>query len=161
MVVNLLPIQGDFRVNLDAMEAMMHAGEIGEPIDCPLEHIFTPGLYTRKILMPAGSLITSRVHKTRHPFVVLSGDVTVKIEGGGEQRIRGPYFGITEPGTRRALYCHEDTVWITFHSNPEEEDLEQIEKRIIEDHHNPIIGANHSEIAHHRQHSQHVLLYND
>lgn len=153
--------QGDFlaSVGLDKAEAIMQ--ELGQPIDAPLEHIFTPGLYTRKITMPKGALITSRIHKTRHPFVVMSGDVSVYIAGFGTERIRGPYQGITQPGTRRLLYCHEETVWITFHPNPDDEDLDQIEKRIIEDHFNPFLGVHHSEIAHHRNHTQNYVLHHD
>ena len=46
---------------------------------------------------------------------------------------------ITEPGTRRVLYIWEDTIWATVHSNPDDENLEQIEDRIIEKHINPLL----------------------
>jgi len=42
-------------------------------VECPLEHFFTPEIYTRKILMPAGSLVVSLKHKTTHPFFILKG----------------------------------------------------------------------------------------
>lgn len=102
---------------------------------CVLTHIFSPRLYTRKIYMPKGSLITSKIHKTEHPFVVLEGVVSVFTETDGEVLIAAPYMGITKPGTRRVLYCHEDTVWATFHVlDFEGETLDQIEARIIEPH---------------------------
>ena len=88
------------------------------PVTCPLVHMFTPGLYVRQILMPAGTMVTSRVHKTTHPFIVLLGEVSVISE---TERItyKAPYVGVTPAGTRRALYAHVDTVWATFHANPE------------------------------------------
>jgi hypothetical protein len=104
------------------------------PLDCPLVHRFTPGLYVREIFMPADSLITSKIHKTEHPFVVSKGRCLVWIDGIGWQLIEAPYTGITKPGTRRVLLILEDTVWTTFHPiAPEEHDnLAAIEARIIE-----------------------------
>jgi hypothetical protein len=83
-------------------------------IDCPLEHVFTPGLYSRKILMPAGSLITSRIHRFEHPFAILKGRVAVWNDGNWDLFEAG-YFGVTKPGSRRLLYTYEDTEWVTFH----------------------------------------------
>lgn len=95
----------------------------------PLEHFFVDGAYIRKITMPEGMLLTSKIHKKRHPYFVIKGDVSVLTEEGAI-RIKAPYFGITEPGTKRLLYIHEETVWITFHVT-QETDLEKIEKEII------------------------------
>lgn len=151
-----------FRVGWDNAEAALQSGEFGQPIDCPLEHEFLDGIYIRKIFMPAGAKVISRVHKTRHKYVVKKGRVEVFIDGFGVEMIVGPYDGVTEPGTQRLLYVHEDTEWITFHANPTNtEDLMEIEKRIIEDRYNPILGMNHSEFAHHYHHTQHALLHHE
>ncbi len=104
-----------------------------EPVDMPVTHRFTPGLYAREIFMPAGTLLTSKIHKTEHPFVVLSGKVSVWTGDGDEELIEGPHVGITKPGTRRVLYTHEDTRWITFHPS-EETDLVKLEQQLIEPH---------------------------
>jgi len=109
-------------------------------VECPLIHRFTEGLYTREIFMPAGSLITSKIHKTQHQYCVLKGAVSVWIDEGEEQYIEAPYVGITEPGTRRVLYVWEDCIWITSHPNPDNENLEQIEERIIEKHDNTLLS---------------------
>jgi hypothetical protein len=90
----------------------------------PLVHRFTPWLYAREITMPAGTMLTSRIHNTEHPFVISKGDISVWTKQTGIVRLKAPYTGITVPGTRRLLYAHEDTVWTTFHVtdkvNPEE-----------------------------------------
>jgi len=88
-------------------------------IDFPLRHRFTPGLYTREIIMPAGAIIISRIHKTTHPFVISAGCVEVWTEKTGFVRLRAPHSGITTPGTRRILVIHEDTIWTTFHPTQE------------------------------------------
>ena len=102
-------------------------------VECPLAHTFMPGMYMREIFMPAGSKITSRIHRYRHPFFVLSGKVNVwQDDGKGWRLIEAPYCGITEPGTRRVLDVIEDCNWITVHSNPDDtEDLETIEEILL------------------------------
>jgi len=95
-----------------------------DQVSMPLIHKFTPGLYTREIFMPKGTLVISMIHNTEHPFVITKGKVSVWIEGTGVVTYTAPYSGITKPGTRRILYIHEDCSWMTFHptdkTNPEE-----------------------------------------
>ncbi len=98
---------------------------------CPLKHTFADGMYIREITMPAGMFISSKIHKTSHPYFITKGDVTVVTEDG-PVRIKAPYSGITPAGTKRALFTHEETVWTTIHLNPDNtEDLEVIEGRVI------------------------------
>lgn len=116
---------------LDRLEEAMLQG--APLVDLPLVHRFTYGLYIREIFMPAKTLLTSKIHKTEHPFVILKGKVSVLIPGEEVAHLEAPHFGITQPGTRRLLYIHEDTTWLTFHPNPEDvEDLVKIEERLIE-----------------------------
>ena len=84
----------------------------------PTEHLFLPGMYIRKIFMPAGSLLTSMQHKTTHPFVIAAGKLRVMDQTGAVE-YEAPFVGVTEAGTKRVLYIHEDTTWLTFHANPE------------------------------------------
>lgn len=119
---------------IDKLEAGMLASDF-EPVELPLRHTFTPGLYTRTIFMPAGTLLTSKVHRTEHPYVIVQGQARVFIEETGEvQVLTAPYMGITKPGTRRVLFITQDCIWSTFHPISEEEqgDLEKIEARLIE-----------------------------
>lgn len=128
----------DQHARLDQLELAMLG--TGAAVELPVSHTFTPGCYRRTILMPAGKLITSRIHNTEHQFVVVAGSCSVYIPGVGVELIQAPYFGITKPGTRRVLYIHQDTVWATYHptllSEDEIQDIESrvaaIEGRIIE-----------------------------
>lgn len=99
-------------------------------VDLDLTHRFTPGLYIRRVLIPAGTVCTSKIHKTEHPFVILRGRIHVWNEFEGVKVYVGPHFGITQPGTRRILFAEEDTEWITFHPS-KEKDLLKLEEEII------------------------------
>ena len=120
-----------------------------ETKQCPLNHTFVPGMYLREIIMEAGDKITSKIHRIRHPFFVLKGSANVWTDGIGWQLIKAPYFGITEPGTRRVLQIIERCHWITCHSTdiqPEDDSpeavqraIDAIEDEIIEKHENNLL----------------------
>lgn len=84
----------------------------------PLNHSFGDGLYIREITMPKNMLVVSRLHKFTHPYFILKGKVSVMTEDG-VQHIQAPFAGMTKAGTKRVLYIHEECVWVTVHSNPE------------------------------------------
>ena len=95
----------------------------------PLKHTFADGLYIREMRAPKGMLNVSKLHKTTHPFFILEGDVSIQTPEG-VVRLKAPYFGITKAGTKRVVYFHEDTVWITVHAT-KETDLKKIEEELI------------------------------
>lgn len=108
---------------IDEMPGVMHG-------NCfPLEHKFGDGLYVREIFMPKGMLIVSKIHKFTHPYFVLKGKCSVLTEEG-IIRIQAPFYGMTKAGTKRILYIHEDSVWVTVHAT-EEKDVEKIEEHIV------------------------------
>lgn len=95
----------------------------------PLVHKFAGGQYIRQITMPAGMYILSKIHKTKHPYFILRGDVSVVTEKG-VIRLVAPYSGITQAGTQRLLYIHSETVWTTVHVT-DKTDLKEIEADLI------------------------------
>lgn len=106
--------------------------------ECETSHTFTPGLYGRKFTMPAGTLLTSKIHNSEHQFVVLSGCLSVWTKEDGCVDIVAPHHGVTKPGTRRLIISHTDSVWMTFHAT-EETNLELIEEKIIMKNNNPYL----------------------
>lgn len=93
-------------------------------------HDFYPGLYARTLFLRAGTVCTGKIHKTRHCFVIAQGAATVVDSLGNRRLLVAPYMGTTEPGIKRAVYVHEDTIWTTFHPT-ELTDLAEIERALI------------------------------
>lgn len=121
----------DMHAKVDALEEALLL--YPEPAHRTL-HRFTPGMYSRTFVMPAGSVYTSKIHKTQHQFIVSAGVCSVKNVLTNEwQHIRAPYIGTTLPGTRRVLVIHEETIWTTFHPT-NETDLVRLEEQLIEPH---------------------------
>jgi len=119
----------EFQKKLDEIEIAIASGM--EKAECPVKHIFTPGLYSRHIFMPKGSVVMSKIHKTEHPYVISKGRAHVFIEGIGWNVYTAPFIGITKPKTRRVLFIEEDCIWTTFHVT-DKTDVGEIEKDIIE-----------------------------
>lgn len=115
-------------------------------VEMPLGHVFTPGLYTRTIFMPAGTLVTSKIHKFEHPYMVTSGVVLVWIDGVGWKKIVAPHMGITKPGTRRVLFIVEDCTWTTFHAT-DLTDPDEVVRAVTEDRASHLEGVVRPEVA--------------
>jgi hypothetical protein len=115
-------------LDIERKIAAMPGATFGDDV-APLLHAFGDGLYIRTIRMPKGMLLTSKIHKTNHPYFIMEGEVSV-LTDKGEVRIKAPYADITRAGTKRVLYIHEDTVWITVHAT-DKTDLREIEHDII------------------------------
>ncbi|NBU83469.1 MAG: hypothetical protein EBS21_02485 [Sphingomonadaceae bacterium] len=115
-----------FHAAVDAVEAALNT----LPQSClPPVHALTSGLYSRRLFMPAGSVIVSKIHRRQHQYVALSGVATV-LTADGASRVTAGQSGITEPGTRRLLFIHEDSEWMTFHPT-DQTDIESIENDLI------------------------------
>lgn len=128
-------IDGDFkpsRADILAMQREMQAAcdAVGAPhAPVEVEHLFAEGLYARRYPMPAGQWAVTKTHRKKH-FIVCCGDATIWVEGA-MRRLVGFHVFITHPGTKRVIYAHADTLFITFHAT-EQTDMDEIEKDLIE-----------------------------
>ena len=97
----------------------------------PVKHTFAGGCYVREIFNPAGLILVTKIHKKEHPFFLMKGKMSILTEDG-VKTIEAPYNGVTPPGTKRAIFTHEDCVFITVHATdrvtPEEVEEDVIAK---------------------------------
>ena len=100
-----------------------------ELIDVPVDHHFAPGVYMRQMNAKAGTLVVSKMHRTEHINILLTGSLTVATEDGIEL-LKAPLVIKSMPGTKRIGYFHEDSSWITVHPT-QTTDLDLIEQQVI------------------------------
>ncbi len=98
-------------------------------VDLPLLHDFSKGVYLRQILMPKGSLVIGKTHKTEHLNIIMSGSASVLIDGE-VKFIKAPYVFNSGKGIKKILYIHEEMVWATVHVT-EEKDMNKLEKLLV------------------------------
>ena len=97
----------------------------------PIKHLFMDGVYIREMTMYKDTIVSGAIHKHLHMSFLLTGRVTVVCEEGVIEHI-APCTIVAQPGTKRVIYSHEDTIWYTVHKNPSNtEDLDQLEKEIV------------------------------
>ena len=104
----------------------------------PLRHTFAPGLYVRELTIPAGGILTSKIHRTHHIWVMSKGLMSVYVEGEGWRLLHAPLQGETLPGTRRLAVAHTEVVFTTFHPT-EETDVLRLEEALMADYRNPLL----------------------
>lgn len=107
-------------------------------IDCPVTHMFTPNMYIRQVVVPAGTLLTSKTHKESHPHVLSKGTITMWDGEGGQVTISAPHTGITKANARRVVLVHEDCVFTTFHVT-DKLTVEEAEKDVYVDYENSLL----------------------
>jgi hypothetical protein len=98
-------------------------------VDLPLTHYFADGVYVRQIFMPAGTVVVGKIHMREHVNIVSCGDVTCFTEFQ-VARFQGPKTFISTPGTKRALYVHEHTIWSTIH-RVDHDDIAKLEDELV------------------------------
>jgi hypothetical protein len=97
----------------------------------PVKHHFSPGIYARELFIPAGTVLTGKIHKHAHLCMISQGAISVLTEHG-VQLLRAPCTFLSTPGVKRAGYAHEDTVFTTIHATTET-DIEKIEQMVTAD----------------------------
>lgn len=98
--------------------------------ECPIVNRFTPGLYSREMLIPAGTMLIGKVHRTEHQFAVMTGKIFVWVDGEGMREVKAGHVGASPAGARRVGLAVEDTRWITFHPT-DETDLTKLEEQLV------------------------------
>lgn len=116
------------RAAIERLEAAMFA--MPGQIEIRTTHYFADGLYAREIRIPAGCLLTGKIHRGEHLNIVSQGEITVWTEDG-MKTVRAPFTMVSKPGTKRVGLAITDTVWTTIHAS-RETDLAKLEAELIE-----------------------------
>lgn len=120
-------------INFEELLALQKNVTYGDNENYPLVHTFSDGIYIRQITIPAGTLLSGKIHKHPHPNFLLEGKVVVATEDGYKTLV-APCSMISKAGTKRALYAVTKLVWTTIHHNPTNtQDLKELEKIVIAD----------------------------
>jgi len=112
---------------VEQLEQMMQAYD---PAILPITHYFADGIYAREMFMPAGAILTGAVHKTMHMCILSKGHVRIASEDGPIDLV-APATITAPPGTKRAIYALEDSVWTNIHAT-NETDLDKIVEELTE-----------------------------
>jgi len=99
------------------------------PVEMPVQHHFSHGVYGRELSIPAGTVLTGKIHKFDSLNVLLEGELLV-LTDQGVKHVKAGHLEVSPPGTKRAAYALTDTRWLTVHGT-HETDVDQIEAKFI------------------------------
>lgn len=107
-LINLDPVSVREKVNIIEAEILKH------PQLAPVvNHHFSPGVYARELHIPAGAILTGRVHKYTNLNILSAGEMAV-LTDDGMKRVSAPFTVVSPPGTKRVAYAFTDCVWTTI-----------------------------------------------
>lgn len=99
---------------------------------CPVTHHFAPGMYSREMRIPAGTLLVGKQHKVDHVSTLAQGRIHVFTVDDGPKIMDAPCTFISKAGVQRLGYAETDVVWVTYHAT-DSTDLADIEREIIQE----------------------------
>lgn len=102
-----------------------------EPYDAEAntQHHFAPGIYLRSLFLPAGTVLTGKIHRFETMNILMFGTIRVATEGGVTD-LTGPLVFNSPPGTKKAGFAMTDCLFCNVHPT-DLTDLEKIEAEFI------------------------------
>lgn len=101
-----------------------------EPRNLAEYHYFAHGTYTRELHIPAGTVLTGKIHRHSCINILSKGEIAV-VTDEGEYRLKAPHTFVSGPGVKKAGYAVTDSIWINVHPWDGEPDLEAVEHEVI------------------------------
>jgi quercetin dioxygenase-like cupin family protein len=98
-------------------------------VELPIEHYQIDGVYARSMFIPAGTILTGKIHNFESIAILAKG--RIRITNGTESYIISEgHIMVDKPGVKRLGYAETDVVFITVHRTDNIE-IEAIEKELV------------------------------
>jgi len=88
--------------------------QLPELVEFETDHYFSDELYARAIHIPAGVVLTGKVHKRDHINFLMKGEIRVMTDEG-VKHLKAPAIIPSAKGIKRAGYAITEVLWVTVH----------------------------------------------
>ena len=106
-------------------------GDIVVTEQLPITHNFADQIYLRQMNMSKDQLVVGAFHNHKHIRFLMTGRVSIKSNEEIVEHV-APCYTVSEPGTQRFIYAHEDSIFINIHKNPDNTtNIKELEKTIV------------------------------
>jgi len=106
-------------------------GDIVVTEQLPITHNFADQIYLRQMNMSKDQLVVGAFHNHKHIWFLMTGRVSIKSDEKIVEHV-APCYTVSEPGTQRFIYAHEDSIFINIHKNPNNTtNIKELEKTIV------------------------------
>lgn len=100
--------------------------------DLPVSHHFSLGIYAKAVYIPKGIIAVGKYHRYPQLNILLQGRMSVRINEDEIETLRAPFIVSSPAGTKRIVWAHEDSIWLTI-LGTNETDVDLIEKQFTAD----------------------------
>ena len=126
---SLAPVELPTHPTYEQIKALEHEIAKLPPVETPLTHHFADGVYGREMFIPAGTVITGKIHRFSTLNVLLQGHLQITTDEG-VRHVHAPAVFVTEPGTKKVCFAHTDARFLNVHPT-KLRDLSAIESKFI------------------------------
>lgn len=98
-------------------------------VEFEVKHYFAHGTYTKELYIPAGVVLTGKIHRNSCINILSKGKMRV-ISDEGQYDIEAPYVFVSGPDVKKAGYALEDSIWINVFPWNGADTPEQIEEAV-------------------------------
>jgi hypothetical protein len=114
------------REKILSLEAAMRSEQ---QVEIETNHYFSKGIYAREIRIPAGVLLTGKIHRFEHLNIISAGKLRIITEDFDEV-VSAPATFTAFPGVKKVLLAIENTVFTTVHAT-DLTDIDEIERVFV------------------------------
>lgn len=97
-------------------------------VEMPVAHYQINGVYARALFIPAGVVLTGKIHNTESIGILAQGTLRI-CNGESYSEITAPHICIDKAGIKRIGYAVTDCTFITVHRT-DKTDLTEIEEEL-------------------------------
>lgn len=94
-----------------------------------IRHHFIGGVYAKEVRIPAGFVLASHVHRFDHMSILVSGAVSLAVDGE-TQLYEGPHIFNIRAGAVHTICALSDSVWLCIHAT-DVVDPDKVDKTLI------------------------------
>lgn len=129
--MNLAPAETAAVVTTAKLDNLVAHVAAAPQAECPTQHYFGPNIYIREIVIPAGTVIVGKHHKTEHLCSMVAGRMIVVGEDGVRKEVCAPAVFMAGKG-RKIAYAIETVRFQNIFSTPET-DIAKLEDMFVYD----------------------------
>ena len=105
-----------------------NVGDVDELVE--VEHYFSDGVYMKYGVMKQGFMIMGYPHKTKHMNMLISGTITLSMDGAIKQ-FTAPCMIESQIGTAKIGYTNTEVIMAEIHPT-DETDIEKLEDMLLD-----------------------------
>lgn len=101
-------------------------------LDLPVKHYHIEGVYVRELFIPAGTVLTGKIHNKENISILSQGELMISNGDSALRIIKAPYTVVDKPGVKRLGYAITDCTFINV-LRSDKKTVPELEEELVSD----------------------------